>query len=493
MRSGWPGWAAAGAAFGLGAIMASGQAPLGFWWLTLAALATLTVLVASAPGPKHTAWLGFFAGTGYFILALSWLTQPFLIDAERYAWMAPFAVLFMSAGLALFWAAAAGLSTVFSGSRRAMAFVLALTAAEFARGHVLTGFPWALVGHVWIGTAPAQVASLLGPTGLTLMTTIAAALPAAFRWRGLAASALILALATGFGTWRLSQPDPGGRALTVRLVQPNADQQAKWDPERAQANFARLLDLTSTAPRPDLVIWPETSVPYLLDTNPDLPEIIAGAAGGATTIVGVQRSEGMRAWNSAVVIAPDGQISAVYDKHHLVPFGEYIPKGDLAYSLFGLTAFAAQQGNGYSSGTGPSILELGPDIGRVLPLICYEAVFPQDLLDAPGRADWLLQITNDAWFGTLSGPYQHLAQARLRAIEQGLPMIRVANTGVSAAIDAKGRVLASIPLGRADFLDVPLPGALPITPFARYGEAPALLLLAVLALGFLIPLHRRRP
>ena len=492
MPRGWPGWADAGTAFGLGAVIASGQAPLGFWWLALPALAALVALVTRTQSMRAAAWLGLFGGAGHFALALSWLVQPFLIDAETYAWMAPFAVLFMSFGLALFWSAAAALAHSATGWRRPLAFALALTLADFLRGHILTGFPWALIGHIWIGTAPAQLASLLGPTGLTLLTTLAAALPIALRWNGLAVASALLAGATAFGMIRLSQPDPAPRPLNIRLAQPDAEQASKWDPDMARRYFDRLLDFASAEPPVDLVIWPETAVPYLMDRTPELAGIIADAGRGATLAVGIQRLDGNRAYNSLAVITPDGRVSATYDKHHLVPFGEYIPAGDLAYSLFGLRAFAAQQGNGYSPGSGPAILDLGPVIGRVLPLICYEAVFPQDLLNAPGRADWILQITNDAWFGTLTGPYQHLAQARLRAIEQGLPLIRVANTGVSAVIDAKGRVLATIPLGKAAFLDAALPAALPPTAYSRYGEAPVLVLLAGLALMLAFAQRRRQ-
>jgi apolipoprotein N-acyltransferase len=319
---------------------------------------------------------------------------------------------------------------------------------------------------------------------MTLLTLLVAALPVALRLRGLALSAILLAAMAGFGVWRLGQPDVADRPLTLRLVQPNAEQTLKWDPDMARVYFNRLLDFTATDsdPRPDLVIWPETSVPYLLERNPELADIIAAAAQGATTVFGIQREDGLRYYNSLVVLDPDRQVTARYDKHHLVPFGEYIPAGDVMFRLFGLTAFAAQQGNGYSPGKGPAILDLGP-FGQILPLICYEAVFPQDLLDAPGRADWILQITNDAWFGTLTGPYQHFAQARLRAIEQGLPLIRVANTGVSGVIDAKGRVRATIPLGQAAFLDATLPGPLAPTPYVRFGESPFLLLLTGLAMG----------
>jgi apolipoprotein N-acyltransferase len=289
MRLGWPGWAQAGAAFGLGAVLASGQVPLGFWWLALPALAALVALIGRARAPAQAAWLGLFAGAGHFALALSWLIEPFLIDPETHAWMAPFAVLLMSFGLALFWAAAAALTARLAGWRRPLALALALTLAELARGHVLTGFPWALIGHVFLDTPMAQMASLLGPTGLTLLATLAAALPVAFGLRGLVAGAALLAASAAFGLWRLDQPDPAARPLALRLAQPNAEQSLKWDPEQARIYFDRLLTLTAADPRPDLVIWPETAVPYLLDRNPEIPRILADYGRGATLAVGVQR------------------------------------------------------------------------------------------------------------------------------------------------------------------------------------------------------------
>ena len=492
MRWGWPGRAQAGLAFGLGAVVASGQVPLGLWWLALPGLAALTALIARAPGAASAAWLGLFAGAGHFALALSWLVQPFLIDAEAHAWMAPFAVVLMSFGLALFWAGAAALSAQVSGWLRPLTLALTLTLVEFGRGHVFTGFPWATIGHVFIGTPFAQLASLGGAVALTLLATGAAALPVAFGRRGGVAAALLIAASAAFGQWRLDQPDPEARPLMLRLAQPNAEQGAKWDPIRARAYFDRLLEFTAAAPRPDLVIWPETAVPYMLDYEPELAPMIAAAAQGVPVVTGIQSTDGTRYFNSLVVIGPDAGVQARYDKHHLVPFGEYIPFGDMAHALFGISAFAARQGNGYAAGSGPAILDLGPLIGRVLPLICYEAIFPQDLRNAPGRADWILQITNDAWFGTLSGPYQHLAQARLRAIEQGLPLVRVANTGVSAVIDAKGRVAATIPLGKAAYLDVALPPALSATPYARWGDGPVLALVIALFAALGLAAQRKR-
>jgi apolipoprotein N-acyltransferase len=231
----------------------------------------------------------------------------------------------------------------------------------------------------------------------------------------------------------------------------------------------------------DLVIWPETALPYLIEEFPNLPAQITAQAQGAAVATGLQRiaqsAEGTRGWNSLKVYGAQGQELAAYDKHHLVPFGEYIPLGDLAYNWFGLRAFAAQTGAAYTAGPGPQVLDLGAKLGKVLPLICYEVVFPQDLR-VTERADWILQITNDAWFGTFSGPFQHAAQAQLRAIEQGLPLVRVANTGVTEVIDARGRITAQLPFGASGFLDASLPGALSAPPYALWGETPALLLLA---------------
>jgi apolipoprotein N-acyltransferase len=467
----------------LGAAAAFGQSPWGLWWLALAAFVGIVGLASSAT-PRSAALSGLFAGAGYFAVALNWLVQPFMIDAARDGWMAPFALLFMAFGLALFWAAA-GYATRWL--RGAFGFGLALTAAELARGYVLTGFPWALVGHIWIDTPVAQLAALVGPSGLTLLTLVAAAGLSLRRMGAGAVAVLMLAGAWGFGLWVLAQPMPADRDVALRLVQPNAAQQAKWDPDLAQQFLDRLLAFTAVKPAPDLVIWPETALPYLLDRHPELAGIIADAGNGALVALGMQRVAGARGWNNLSVFGPDALPLASYDKHHLVPFGEYIPFGDALFAALDISAFASSEGNGYSAGVGPQLLDLGAKLGRVLPLICYEAVFPQDLRGTE-RPDWLLQITNDAWFGTQSGPFQHAAQARLRAIEQGLPLVRVANTGVTAVYDARGRVTASLDFGTAAYLDAALPAALPATLYARWGEVPLLVLLC----GGALALLRRR-
>lgn len=481
MRRSFPGWRVALAALALGVAMAAGLAPLGLWWLAMPALVlAIRLALRTSPG-----WVGWLVGVGYFGAGLNWIVEPFMVDVAKDGWMAPFALVLMAGGLALFWAAGFGLGARFA--QRGLGVVAGLTAMEFLRGYALTGFPWALVSHIWIDTPVAQVDALVGPFGLTLLTVLAAALAARFTPRGIAIGLAMLAGGWGYGLYALSLPAPPPSNLTLRLVQPNAPQDAKWDPDHAQMFFDRLMKSTAASPKSgtgkiDLIIWPETALPYLVEDDPRLPEMISSAAHNIPVAVGLQRVErgtDIRGFNSLHVFGPGGTLLAAYDKHHLVPFGEYIPLGDLAYDWFGIEAFASQTGHAYSAGPGPKVLDLGA-LGKVLPLICYEVVFPQDLRVAT-RADWILQVTNDAWFGTLSGPFQHAAQARLRAIEQGLPLVRVANTGVTEMIDARGRVTASLPFGTEGFLDAALPGPLSAPLYARYGEIPALILLAGLA------------
>jgi apolipoprotein N-acyltransferase len=475
-------------AFALGALAALGQAPLGFWWATLAGLAGLIWLLSRMADWRGAFLVGLFAGAGHFGLALNWIVEPFLIDIARHGWMAPFAVLLLSFGLGLFWAGAAVAARLFA--LPVLGFVVAFTALEALRGVIFTGFPWAMLGHVWIGTPVDQLAALGGPSALSLLTLMAAALPVVLRWQGLAVAAVLLAAALGFGLWRLAQPLPEPGDLTLRLVQPNAEQSEKWEAAKAQEFLDRLLAMTAQDTPADLTIWPETAVPYMLEYAPTVADMVVAASDGKPVALGIQREEDGRFYNSLRVLEGAGTETARYDKAHLVPFGEYIPFGDLAYDWFGLRAFAAQAGNTYSAGPGPRVLDLGR-FGKVLPLICYEAIFPRDVNAAPERADWMLQITNDAWFGTLTGPFQHFSQARLRAVEQGLPLIRVANTGVTAVVDARGRVVKDLPFGKMAALDTTIPGALPPTPFSRWGDGPVLLLLAGLAL--VATVRRLRP
>jgi apolipoprotein N-acyltransferase len=302
------------------------------------------------------------------------------------------------------------------------------------------------------------------------------------------AATVLLVVVAGFGQWRLTQPLPAPLAQTLRLIQPNAEQALKWDDALAEDFLDRLLTLTADGTPADLTIWPETAVPYMLEYAPDVADMIVAASDGKPVAAGIQREEAGRFYNSLRVLEGTGVETARYDKAHLVPFGEYMPFGDLAYDWFGIQAFAAQAGATYSAGPGPDVLDLGI-LGKVLPLICYEVIFPREVNAVTTRADWMLQITNDAWFGIRTGPFQHFAQARLRAIEQGLPLVRVANTGITAVIDARGRVTDQLPFGVMAALDTKVPGALPPTPYSRWGDGPVLLLLA--ALGLATFLRRR--
>ncbi|MBU2956450.1 apolipoprotein N-acyltransferase [Paracoccus sp. 1_MG-2023] len=478
----------------LGAIAALGLAPFGIWAATPLALAVLIWRLArSRSGPAF--WRAFAAGLGWFALAMFWIAEPFLVEPEIYGWMAPFAVILMAAGGALFWAIPTAIATrIASGWRgRAVAIAAALALSDWLRGWIFTGFPWAQIGQVWVDTPVAQLAAWSGALGLSALTLTMAALPA-FMWRpnraallpGAAAAILILGAGWATGLSRLAAPLPADRDLVLRIVQPNATQALKWDPEWSQVFFDRLLDLSAAPGRRDLVIWPETAVNFLLeDATPVLPAM--SQAAGAPLVMGIQRRDGARWLNSLAVIGTGGTEGQIYDKFHLVPFGEYIPWGD-ALARIGITAFAAQQGNGYSAGPGPQVMGID-GIPDFQPLICYEAIFPQHLRGLPERPVWLLQITNDAWFGKVSGPYQHLAQARLRAIETGLPLVRSANTGVSAVIDARGRVRDSLPLNEAGAMDAALPGALPETAWLRMGNTP--LVLALMAIIGLTAIRRR--
>ncbi|MTI02594.1 apolipoprotein N-acyltransferase [Roseibium sp. RKSG952] len=486
--TGWPFWLRLALAALLGAVGAYGLAPFGYWGATLIALVLIAPLFLASETRARAAWIGWFFATGYFAHALNWIIEPFQVDADRHAWMAPFALVFMAGGLALFWAPAFWISRrpAFSAVRQGVLLAVALSITEFARGYVLTGFPWAGVSQVWVNTPVAQLLSLIGPYGLAALT-FAATLPlgaALSAPKGSRAVVFPLALSVGFAVLALGyasiRPAVVETENAVRLVQPNAPQHQKWDPDYAPLFFARQIEFTAAEPRPDLIVWPETSVPAWLATAQPYLSAIAHAADGTPVFLGIQRGDGPRIYNSMIYLDENGRQAGLYDKHHLAPFGEYVPFGDLM-ARFGIFGLAATAGNGFSAGPGAALMDAGK-LGKALPLICYEAVFTQDVLAAPDRADFLLQITNDAWFGTRSGPYQHLAQAQMRAIEQGLPMMRSANTGVSAMIDPLGRVTHSLALGQAGYVDATLPQPLKPTIYARMGDFPVFLMLSALFL-----------
>lgn len=485
-------------AFVLGGVAALGLAPFDLWMLVPLAFAALLYLVHRIDGVWRSAAVLWAGGTGYFAVALHWIVEPFFVDAATHGWMAPFALAFLAGGLALFWGLAGALAArlVAPGAARFLALAGLLCLVEYARAHVLTGLPWAHPGHSLIATQLVQLAAWIGPHGLTaLVFSQAAALAYLMRCKSLGGFLRLYAVCVGAAFVPLAGDAPAtpDEAPTVRLVQPNAPQDQKWLPEMIPVFFERGLDLTAAEadPPPDLVIWPETSLPVLLSQSASTRVRMVTASGGAPMMVGAQDYDGSHVTNALGVIDGQGAFLDIYDKHHLVPFGEYLPFEGMLSQL-GLQGLAAVLPGGFRSGPGPRVIDLPDGLGRVFPMICYEAIFP-GYIRAVERPDWMAHVTNDAWFGNFSGPYQHLALARLRAVEQGLPVLRAANTGVSAVIDARGRVVDSLPLGEAGIIDAPLPAALPPTPYARLGDWPTLLVVIFATAITLLVSRRRTP
>lgn len=470
------GWRQPCLAAALGVIAAFGQAPYDQPLILMVALAGALYFFAQAKSLRQAALFGWAFGTGYFAHALHWIVSPFMVDVARHGWMAPFALLFLAAGLALFWGLA------FWGARRlsretSWAVVLTLPAVELIRGYLFTGFPWAMISQSLVDTSGGQALAWIGPYALNLlMVAVAVAVSqSAPDWasRTLRFGAVLLGL--GAVTLPVMSPEASLTAHTIRLIQPNAAQRDKWDPAQIPVFFDRQLGLTAALPKegdpaPDLVLWSETAIPWVLDLAAPALDQIAQAGGTAPVALGVQRRDAQNYFNSMVVLDRVGNVAQTYDKHHLVPFGEYMPFANF-FARVGVFGLAQRALGGYAAGPGAQVLDFG-EMGRALPLICYEAVFPHDANAATERPDFLIQITNDAWFGKAAGPRQHLAQARMRAIEQGLPLARAANTGISAMIDPYGRLLASLPLNQAGFVDAALPQPLAPTIYSRAGDLP---------------------
>lgn len=452
--------------------------------------------------------VGWCFGFGYFLAGLWWIGHAFLVDADVFGWMMPFAVAALPAGLALFTAAAALLARVLwsAGPQRILAFALAMTLADLARGHVLTGFPWNLWGYaLTVSPVTMQPASVFGIYGLTAIAVFVFASPAALSGAGSRSARMafpvfalaILAGLAGFGAFRLSNAGADMvEDLNLRIVQPAIVQSEKWKPENRNAIFADYLALSDTAASPeamgvsgvDILIWPESALPFLFDTEPAaLPAIAALVPPGTVLLTGMQRivrdaaePQGYRLYNSIMVIDEAGRIADIYDKAWLVPFGEFLPLQALLESI-GLRQLTRVVG-GFAAGPGPKLLAV-PGIPAFVPLVCYEIIFPGAIVPAGERPGWILNVTNDGWFGDSSGPWQHLRQARLRAVEEGLPVVRAANTGVSAVIDPYGRFVEVLGLGARGVIDSGLPKALEPTVFSRYGAWILGAILALFAIG----------
>ncbi len=503
------------AALGLGAALPLALAPLHWLPLLFAAFSGLFLLLERTPGPRAAFALGWLFGLGFFVVGLSWIAESFSVDPARLGGMGLPAVVALSAFLALFPASGCAVARLLAppGSARPAllaAFVAAWSGAEWLRGTVLTGFPWNLAGTAWgLANAPLQFASVAGLYGLTLVTVGLAALPALAaptvadprRRPGPAlAAAAGVALLWGFGAWRLSLPDPPDvEGVRLRLVQPEVPQSLKWDPAEAERIVARLLAMSAApggAPggAPTHVVWPESAVPFLVEEDAaGRARIAAAAPHGGALLLGAVRRGTDRAGPRNALLALDaaGRVAAAYDKVRLVPFGEFLPlRPWLPSGLRKMTAGDTDFVPG-----APRAALAAPGLPPLWPLICYEAAFPEapaGLAGEPRAAAWLLTVINDAWFGRSWGPHQHFLAARLRAVELGLPMARAANGGISAVVDARGRVRDALPLGARGVLDAPLPGALPATPYAKLGEWPFALAVAALLAGALAARSPRR-
>lgn len=473
---------------------------------------------------QRAALIGWWFGFGYFLLGFYWVGNAFLVDAEKFAFLLPLAVTLLPAGLALFTAATAAIARLFwfRGYRRVAILAVVWTTFEWLRGHVLTGFPWNLIGESLAASSDAlmQVAALVGAYGLSFIVLLITGAVATIDVRGasvthrldreiFAAPAIALAglaLIWIGGSARLSSAEvdlTGG--TEIRIVHPNTPFVKDWDSEeRLLTVIGQLLRMSAepTAERPEglrpgtIVIWPENAVPVLLAREP----YVLGAIGrmlpeGGHLIVGSNRGEPepdgpanrLRIfYNSLYVVNDKGEIVETYDKHHLVPFGEYVPLRHLLGRL-GLQQIVQFQGS-FETGPGPRTL-MRQGLPPVSPLICYEVIFADEVVARGERPAWFVNITNDAWFGVSAGPFQHFSQVRLRAVEQGLPIARAANSGISALVDPYGRVLASRPLDRQGVIDAVLPAPLAPTLYARLGDLfPAILM----AVAFAAAWHGRR-
>ncbi|MFC6790463.1 apolipoprotein N-acyltransferase [Methylobacterium komagatae] len=502
------GWRLLACAWGAGAIGALAMPPYGFL-PALAVSLTLAVWMMDGAGLGRSRkgrlgpafLLGWAWGFGFLTAGLWWLGKAFLVEADEFLWALPLGVIGLPFGLGLFYGAGFSFAGILwsRGPSRIAALALGLSGLEWLRGHVLTGFPWNVLGmalgqSLWL----MQSAAYLGLYGLTVLAVLIAAAPAtlfdggsALRRFGPTVAAVAVLAGLGFaGFERLRAPDPTVPAVRLRLVQPNLQQDAKFRPENRDDIVDRYIELSERPPEPGdpaptHIVWPESALPFLIQREADTRErIAAGLKPHRVLMTGAARTdeplpgERPRIYNAIMVIEADGTITDTYDKVHLVPFGEYLP-GFLDETLraLGLRQFVAIPG-GFTAGNPATqrILTV-PGLPPVVGTICYEAIFPAAIrpvgqpVDAAKPPGLILNVTNDGWFGDTPGPRQHLAQARLRAVEEGLPMVRDANTGISAVIDPHGRILGQTKIDVETYLDADLPGRIEGgTPYARYGD-----------------------
>lgn len=480
------------AALGAGAVSATAFEPLHLWPLMLVALALLIELLWRAESGRAAARIGYAFGLGQFVIALNWIAHAFTFQDAMPAWLGYVSVVLLSFYLALYPAMAAFIGwTLGRGRPRLFAsfFACAWLLTECLRAALFTGFSWNPLGVIWLGTGVEQLATAIGTYGLSLLVVLASGALwwlAHRQWRqgglllgGLAVAALL-------GQWIAARPPAvAGEPVQIRVVQPNINQNEKYEAQLEELNFRRLAALSGTpGPQPRLIFWPEAAVPAVLDMEPLWRGRIAALLGPddllmlggdkfhyatSATAIDAQRLEGAN--NSLWVLDAHGDLLGRYDKAHLVPFGEYLPMRALLKRI-GLSRLVPGDVD-FWPGPGPRTLDLPTRDGRgalrMAVQICYEIIFSGEVVDRRHRPDFIFNPSNDAWFGSW-GPPQHLAQARLRAIEEGLPVIRSTPTGISALVDARGRVLARIGHHEAGAFSGALPAAAPPTLFARAGN-----------------------
>ncbi|HYM18740.1 MAG TPA: apolipoprotein N-acyltransferase [Micropepsaceae bacterium] len=497
-------------AFGLGATGALAFEPFeAFPLLLLSYTGVVLLFDGAAMSPdrfRRAAAIGWAYGFGFFLVGLYWIGYAFLVDAQEHAWELPFVAVLLPSGFAIFFAAAALLCMLKwgPGVQRIFVFAFAFSFVEWLRGHILTGFPWNLPAYGWgVSTALLQSASVFGAYGLSILTILLGASLAGLapdtkdarsRWLPGVLALFFVALWVDGAARLYTAGDTTVAGVRLRIVQPDTPQPEKYAAALRERNWQRLIDLSNApaATQPTHIIWPEAAPPFPLQTSQEALDQIAKVTGDSRVIltgdvriedVGEPGSRVRHYFNSFRIFGPHGKLLATSDKFHLVPFGEYLPFEERLRAI-GLTEIAAN--TGFSSGPGPQTFDV-PDAPAVGPLICYEVIFPQAVTGSP-RPQWLVNMTDDSWFGPNSGPMQHFLIARVRAIEEGLPIARAANSGISAVIDGNGRVRARLDLGLRGVLDADLPAALPITPYARYGSAITLALFLVLAGAALWPM-----